>query len=322
MKGQANWESSSGFHMGLYMDTDGFPEGNYETVKMPDDVEDGDPFMVFGAITKPTWTPASQQMEIGLWNQDRIFINSNGVNIGNETDYLQFYISGNVPRMKITGGENLYLESDGDITSFHLYIDSTHYLRTAMSSTWGLLSCKGGPFYMRTVDNNSIIFQINGNNDEWAIDANCLKPVGGNVNDIGDDTNYVKTIYYCNLTDKTCAYFYGLTIEQLYNLLKWQPHPYFLHKGQNRNYKHIDFNSIPDEFAVKFKPTEEQPECRMKYLQLNELLEEEEVEVVHKEGDTIGIDKGVVDYAVKDLVLKLYEKIQNLELRIQILENN
>ena len=79
MKGQSNYESSSGFHMALYFDMNGYPEANYNSIKMPDSVSEGDPFMAFGAETKPTWNPGTAVIEIGLWDDYRIKIDDTGI---------------------------------------------------------------------------------------------------------------------------------------------------------------------------------------------------------------------------------------------------
>jgi hypothetical protein len=61
------------------MDMDGFDEGDYDTRKLPDHVENGDPFMTFAAKTKPSWVPASQSVEMGLWNDYRIRWGTGGI---------------------------------------------------------------------------------------------------------------------------------------------------------------------------------------------------------------------------------------------------
>lgn len=78
LKGQSNYNNATGFHMGFYMDMNGFASGLYDTRKMPDHVEKGDPFMAFAAKTK-IWTPASQQVEWGLWNHNRVRVDASGV---------------------------------------------------------------------------------------------------------------------------------------------------------------------------------------------------------------------------------------------------
>ena len=78
MKGQSDYLSSD-FHMGFWFDVNGFPEANYDSIVMPDDVATGDPFMAVAAETKPTWNPGSQVIEIGLWDHNRIKIDTGGI---------------------------------------------------------------------------------------------------------------------------------------------------------------------------------------------------------------------------------------------------
>ncbi len=78
MKGQSDYDSAN-FHMGLFFDTTGFASGDYNTIVMPDDVIEGDPFLTIAAETKPTWTPGSSVVELGLWDDYRIKIDSAGI---------------------------------------------------------------------------------------------------------------------------------------------------------------------------------------------------------------------------------------------------
>ena len=77
MKGQSDYESAN-FHMGLFFDMDGFASGDYDTIVMPDDVSAGDPFLTIAAETQ-SWTPGSQVVELGLWDDYRIKIDSAGI---------------------------------------------------------------------------------------------------------------------------------------------------------------------------------------------------------------------------------------------------
>lgn len=77
MKGQSDYESAN-FHMGLFFDMNGFASGDYATLVMPDDVLAGDPFLTIAAETQ-SWTPGSQVVELGLWDDYRIKIDSAGI---------------------------------------------------------------------------------------------------------------------------------------------------------------------------------------------------------------------------------------------------
>ena len=106
MKGQSNYDSSSGFHMGLYFDMNGFDEGVYQTIKMPDDVLKGDPFMAIAAETKPQWTPASQNLEFGLWDHYRIKVNVNGIFGWHEASGVWLSLFGGGGGVGVTGCDN------------------------------------------------------------------------------------------------------------------------------------------------------------------------------------------------------------------------
>jgi len=78
MKGQSNYDNSTGFHMGFYVDMNGYDESSYDSQSMPIHAESGDPFMAFGAKTSP-WLLGQQQVEIGLWNHNRMRFDVSGV---------------------------------------------------------------------------------------------------------------------------------------------------------------------------------------------------------------------------------------------------
>ena len=78
LKGQSNYNNATGFHMGFYMDMNGFASGLYDSRYMPAHVEKGDPFMAFAVKTK-NWIPASQQVEWGLWDHFRVRVDASGV---------------------------------------------------------------------------------------------------------------------------------------------------------------------------------------------------------------------------------------------------
>ena len=80
MKGQSNYDNSTGFHMALYMDIDGFDSTGYEGNTIEKDGETGDPFLAVG-INSIDWTYGQAQTEFGLLGSHRIRINSSGVRI-------------------------------------------------------------------------------------------------------------------------------------------------------------------------------------------------------------------------------------------------
>jgi len=78
MKGQSDYDSAD-FHMGLCFDFGGFASGDYNTIVMPTSVDKQDPFLLIACESKPTWSPGSKTIEIGLWDDYRIKINDSGI---------------------------------------------------------------------------------------------------------------------------------------------------------------------------------------------------------------------------------------------------
>jgi len=120
MKGQSDYESPD-FHMGLFFDMSGFASGDYNTIVMPDDVTEGDPFLLIAGESKPTWNPGSQNIEIGLWDDYRIKIDNAGIWGWDEADTQWIDL--------LIGGES-YLEYT---TVFTDQINETHL---TMDGAW------------------------------------------------------------------------------------------------------------------------------------------------------------------------------------------
>jgi len=117
MKGQSNYDNPTGFHMGFYMNMNGFASGVYDNQKMPNDVDQGDPFMSFAVKTK-NWVPASQQVEIGLWDHNRIRVDASGVWGWHEVSGLWFSLyNGGESSLDLNGLTDVNITSvtQGDI---------------------------------------------------------------------------------------------------------------------------------------------------------------------------------------------------------------
>jgi len=78
MKGQSNYDNSTGFHMGIYLDMDGYDATGYGVNTIEKDGESGDPFLALG-INSIDWSYAQGQVEIGLLESHRIRVNSSGI---------------------------------------------------------------------------------------------------------------------------------------------------------------------------------------------------------------------------------------------------
>lgn len=199
--------------------------------------------------------------------------------------------------------------------------DGTNYLK--MWSTVGqtqIFSVGSSTFNIGTSDSNSVYF-VSDATPRWEItSAGHLRPRAGNTYDIGSSSLDVQTLYYCNMSDSSCADFSHLTAEELYQMFKQiQPRvDNIKHKLDNgMMFNHIDFSTLPDEFASKAKEdfTKENVSSEV-------LGEEVKTTIDYKVGDNCGIEKGTWDYAVKDLVVKMYEEIQDLKTEIELLKNN
>ena len=160
----------------------------------------------------------------------------------------------------------------------------------------------------------------------WVItSATDMYPENGNFSDIGTASKDVAYIYYCNLSDTSCADFSHKTADELYNMFaQIQPRTDdIVHKSKDRTYKHVDFATIPDDFMTKAKEdfTKERVYKAKSGKKAGKLEDAEETTLDYKEGDNCGIELNTYVYAMKDLLVKSYEKIQSLETRLAELEN-
>lgn len=92
VKGQSQYTEGD-FHMGFYIDIDGYDESNYDDQDIEGEGEINDPFMTFGIDTE-TWVYGQGQVEIGLLGSHRIRINSSGVRIWTDGDVWEDPLGG------------------------------------------------------------------------------------------------------------------------------------------------------------------------------------------------------------------------------------
>lgn len=197
------------------------------------------------------------------------------------------------------------------------------YINAYAVSNAMFLSCVGTSlgFVIMNTANDELVFGTN-NNYRWTIEADgTFRPEGSNNFDIGDGSNEVASLWYCTPQDVTCADLSHYPYEELYGLYE-QIKPMsdgglHLSKESNQVFPHIDFKTLPKEFAT---PTKEE-------ITKNNVWEyDEEGEVVtrdveYKVGDTIAIDAGTYLYGLSNLVVKMGEKIKTLEGEIALLKN-
>jgi len=177
------------------------------------------------------------------------------------------------------------------------------------------ITLKGGTNYGVDIWTNTV--------SRWKFaNDGTFEPTSANTYDIGSSFTEVKTLYYCNMSDTTCAYLGDYSYEDLYNLYA-QIKPMKdggLHYSESSKqyFPHINFKTLPKEFSIPA------PEDIIKdnIWELNDIEEVVKRKVEYKIGDTIAIDAGVYLYGLGDLVVKMGEKIEALEKEIRLLKNN
>jgi len=173
-----------------------------------------------------------------------------------------------------------------------------------------------------TTSNNSVNFYTN-NNGKWNIAAGGdFFPMSSNAYDIGNSSYEIRQIYCCGtVNDTTCADFSNYSYDKLYNMFA-QIKPMDdggLHIDNCRDdiyYPHMDFTTLPKEFSV---PADKDMSKKSNLWELNKKGETVLREVHYKKGDTLGIIAGNHQYALGSLVVKMGEKIKELEEQISIL---
>jgi len=240
----------------------------------------------------------------------------NLTNIGtNAHSVIDSHISGDV----ITTGTNVQAVGvGGNFTGTVGNI--SHGATQRCSHTHDSLTSSG--MITLTSNGTGINFQFGGSTKWWFYndgDRFPLLPTVGNVYDIGSSVYEVGYIYSCNQSETSCADFSHMTMDAIAGLFK-QIKPRtdnIRHKIDNKMlFPHIDFTTLPDEFSTKAHEdfTKENVACEVAGKASNTTIE-------YKEGDTCGIERSVMFFALKDLVVKQYDKIKDLETRIIELEN-
>lgn len=200
--------------------------------------------------------------------------------------------------------------------------DGTHWVKLYSASTVSYvegdydLEIRAGSY----ISSSDLYFSTN-ETRRWSVnETGTLRPYASNTYDIGSDSYEVANLWYCTVHDTTCADFSNKSLEELYEMFS-QIKPMEdggLHYSDynNKYYPHIDFKTLPDDFADKATRD-------MVKENVWELNEEERVvkrKTQYKKGDAIGIDTGNYLYALGSLVVKQHEYIKDLELRIIELE--
>ena len=240
-------------------------------------------------------------------------------NAGTSYEHISAVTSG------LIGTNNAHISANG---SSHGYINQS--LLTNNTVTFSAVNA-GTINSSTNLDLNAGVgynVQLNaGGQSRWKVwDDGDFKPFAGNSYDIGDATYDVKTLYYCNISETSCADFSDKTLDEIYNLFA-QIRPRtddIVHKTKDMTYKHIDFATIPDEFAHKA----EEDFIKDGYFKMKAGIEpgkttDDDIEattVNYKKGDNCAIAMSPYIHALRDFTVKLYEQNKVLEDRIAILE--
>lgn len=199
--------------------------------------------------------------------------------------------------------------------------DGTRYFSFWGTANYTQMKMTGGIFY---IDNTDVVYiRTNNDNTNYHIFTNTKYYPSNTGLDLGQNSSLTwDVVYHHTLSDKTCADFSQYTRTELYDLFK----PIkartdgILHHDKNSNmyFPHVDMATIPDEFACI---TEESYDLDNMPIEIEgEIVKEG---TIHFDtGSKSGINLNTMVYAMKDLLVKQYEKIEELESRIKDLEGS
>lgn len=158
-------------------------------------------------------------------------------------------------------------------------------------------------------DSIQCYFKANGVEAMYINSNGNVMPYYHNSRSLGQSSWAWSYVYYCNLSDQSCADFSHLSADELYALFK-QIKPALtteVHVYQDKIFPHIDFSTIPDEFAHKATEVET---VKIKVYENDEIQDRE---ITYQPGDVNGIDMGGMVYAMKELLVQCFERIKALE---------
>ena len=250
------------------------------------------------------------------------------------------------------------LYSTNDIY-FYCDNQTTYYLRMWYSSAENTIYSNGalniravGKVYLKPSNDTDdyFLFQTSANNVYFDavgcsmfirtgtdnIYTEHLKPRTTNTYNLGGGGNNWGTVYYHSLSDTTCADFSDYTYEELRALfVGWNKRQdgVLYHDPDNKGvyFPHIDFNTLPNELVYKFEAGEEydQETNQMKFVSRRKAHnmpyrdDKGKIQtktIFYEDGDNEGICFNTMVYALKELVVKQCEQIEQLENRINQLE--
>lgn len=220
-----------------------------------------------------------------------------GIGTATPNDEVEIYAADDTAKLRISGLNNA-------ANGFQLgFLDATNVAITNTENGYILFGTSGA---------EQMRIGASGN-----ISAKHIYPYVTNTQVLGSDSLAWKRLHYHSLVDETCAYMGDYSIEALYQMFK-QIRPVkdgTLHyaEGSDKYYPHTDFATLPDEFS--WKATEhlfkELPINRGKGKKIR----------LYAAGEKSSIDRTVQGDALIALVVKMYEKNQDLTQRMEALED-
>ncbi len=242
--------------------------------------------------------PTGQNVRIRINNTDRLIVNSASTfDIYSASDWTNSvkiaYDTAVARAMRLYNNSNrdCFLANANDFNPGHYVIHQRN--------TQG---------YIRFYTNNTLRWEF--------INTGHLRPTTDGQMNLGESAYSIASFYRCNEYDGTCADFEHYTLEELYQIFA-QIKPMSdggLHYSPETGiaFPHLDFATLPDEFAVKAK--EVITNSLIYYDDGKGALFTPEIE--YAIGEAFMIDSGVWDMALMKLVVKLYEKVIDLESRL------
>ena len=332
IKGGSNFDTGADAKVWVALHRAGFPSGDYVDSTWKD-------INTSGAINDPYWGLGGDggltQAEFGLSGGYNIKINANGISGYNPSNSEWTGIMGGAAQSldetfdigKIIDG------ADSEANSFQVGNGSYNF------KMWGVNDynyLKVPKYFILDSVAGYHLFRFNGSN-KYAFKNAAISIYGDGSVNLGSSTYAFGTLYYCNLSDQTCADFSNYSYVALYDLFaNWKARTDgILHKANDNEvlFPHIDFNTMPDEFTTKFHAgiSEDDGEHTVAGQNQDKIIRhgvyksdgkggyKDATYEIH-DGENAGILMGNMIYALKELVVRQYDKIEDLESRIVELE--
>ena len=179
-----------------------------------------------------------------------------------------------------------------------------------------------------TTGANNLYMKTDGT-DRWYFRSNGhLYPSVANTYDIGSGTNEVGEVFHCGLTAGTCADFSKFGLDELINIITFEPDETFYEKMKSGEYlPHINMDTVHPLLSgildLKDELDKDQKIMTKKTLSgLYEKIDDRYIpkDKINVEGDKVHIDFENLVYAQNETIKKSYLLIKELQIRITELE--